>query len=190
MGPAYTGYDPASEDPLTQEERGMVVSTIGANERRLDMMMRDKHYLLQQNANLVHAYQQMMSYFLQLNSLVMGRALPALDLRQQGGGGNPIGDLIGGIIGNMLMGGQGSSQEEAPAPPPPSPQPPGRLAPQPDAYVPYEPSPPMDMGMGAPVGPSDITEDMAQEWAAQNPDAAKRVAKGLLPPAMQKLIPK
>jgi hypothetical protein len=46
------------------------------------------------------------------------------------------------------------------------------------------------MDMGGDFAPGDITEDMAQEWAAQNPDAAKRVAKGLLPPAMQKLIPK
>jgi hypothetical protein len=40
------------------------------------------------------------------------------------------------------------------------------------------------------VHPEDITEEAAQQWAANNPDAAKRVAKGLLPPAMQKLVPK
>jgi len=190
MGGAF-GSGP--EEMMQQEVHGDLRASNNAGERRMDQMMRQNQFLVNQNANILHNQQQQMQYFLQLNALVMGRALPALDFRQQpSGGGNPLGDLIGGIIGNMLMGGQGQQEEEPPPPIPPSPTPPGRLHSHEDAYVPY--TPPMDngagMGMADDFAPGDITEDMAQEWASQNPAAAKRVAKGLLPPAMQKLIPK
>ena len=179
------------EEMMQQEMHGQGMAISSAQERRMDQMLRQNQFLVNQNANLLHNQQQSMQYFLQLNALVMGRALPALDFRQQqGGGGNPIGDLIGGIIGNMLMGGQGQPAPEPPPPIPPTPTPPGRLSSHEDAYVPYEPPMGPGMGMGDDFAPGDITEDMAQEWASQNPAAAKRVAKGLLPPAMQKLIPK
>ena len=163
----------------------MALAISAANERRLDMHLRDKHFMLEQLAATNHSQQQMMQYFLQLNALVMGRALPALDFRaSQQQGGNPLGEIIGTIIGQMLGGG-GSTPEPAETPIPPTPRAPQEIPYREDAYRPYEPPP-----MGGDVSPQDITEDMAQEWASQNPDAAKRVAKGLLPPGMQKLIPK
>ena len=58
------------------------------------------------------------------------------------------------------------------------------MAPAQDSYIPYEPPP-----MEGEFAPDDITEDMANEWAQNNPDAARRVAKSLLPPAMQNLSP-
>jgi len=189
MGHGFMGPDPNNfGDEMNQEERGMAMAMSAANERRLDMLMRQQQFLLQQNVESYHHQQQVNHNFLQLVGIVLQRSLPALDVRaEQGGGGgmHPLAEVAGGLLSSFLMG--GGSPQEAPqqAPSPPSPMAPNPLPPQRDAYVPYEP--PADEGFD--LDPGDITEEAANEWAQQNPDAAKRVAKNLLPPAMKKLIP-
>ena len=189
MGHGFMGPDPNSfGDEMNQEERGMAMSMFGANERRLDMLMRQQQFLLQQNVESYHHQQQVNHNFLQLVGIVLQRSLPALDVRAEHGGGggmHPLAEVAGGLLSSFLMGG-GGAQPEAPqqTPPPPSPMAPNPLPPQRDAYVPYEPP-----GDDFDMAPSDITEEAANEWAQQNPAAAKRVAKNLLPAGMQKLIP-
>lgn len=100
---------------------------------------------------------------------------------------HPLAEVAGGLLSSFLTGG-GKEEGAEPTPPPPPPRVPSSLPPQRDAYVPYEP-PEMEPEGSYAADPEDITEESANEWAKQNPAAAKRVAKGLLSPAMQKLIP-
>ena len=90
----------------------------------------------------------------------------------------------------MMLGGGGAGAKEEVTSDPHVPIPPNPmgLPPEADAYVPYEPPAPPP-AMGGDLDPNDITEEAANAWAAENPAAAKRVARNLLPPAMQALIP-
>ncbi len=177
MDPAYPGGGMPQMDDLSEEQHTVLLAGYAANERRLDMVLR-------QQQDLLDKYVEHHQHLIQFASYYMNQYQAPAQGGGGGGGGmdSPIAAIIGGLI-SMWMGGKGGGGQEAPPPPQPPPAPTyQRMPPMEDAFQP----PPRD---GA-FDPSDITEDMANEWAAQNPDAAKRVARNLLPPAMQGLIPK
>ena len=178
------------DEEIDQEKQGMLLAMSGANERRLDMSMRQSQFLMERIMEINGHYLQTQSYLMQLASHYMNRYQPPPAPSGGGGGGgeqNAMASIIGGLLSMMLGGGDKKAPAPAPAREPqvPSMHMSSALPPQQDAYVPYEPPEGAPMGMD----PNDITEDAANEWAQQNPDAAKRVARNLLPTAMQNLIP-
>ncbi len=177
-------------DDLTEEQHGMLMARAAADERRTDALLRQQQYLLDKVVEMAGTNQQNLSYVMQLAAHYMNRYTPPSMPAPTGGGGadSPIAAVIGGLM-SLFMNSKGGN--EAPAyTPPPEPQ----VPPSPSHRSP----PPMEDAFHEPPGgqyddsfsSSDITEDMAAEWSANNPDAAKRVARNLLPPAMQGLIPK
>ena len=178
-----TMYQQQEPDSMSIEERGMALAQMGGNERRLDMLLQQNRFLVQTIVNQNFHNDRVMQHYLQLNGLVMGRALPAMDFRDpnQGGGENPIAGIIGGLL-QMWMSRGGAAAEQAVQPPPvPKPSLPGNAPPVGDAFRPYQPPP----GETA-----DITTEDAQRWAKNNPQEAANIARDMLPPAMQALIPK
>jgi len=181
-------------DEMDQEKQGMMLAMTGANERRLDMTLRQNQFMLERMMEMNSHFLTTQGYVMQLASYYMNQYQPPPPPAAMGGGGEPnaMASIIGGLL-SMMLGGGGGGGENAPPPAPQPTVPPapraGSMPPQADAYVPYEPIiPPDDFGEG--FDPQDITEDAANEWAQQNPDAAKRVARNLLPKGMQALIPK
>ena len=169
------GHGPVPQmDELTEEQHGMLLAQNAANERRLDLVFR-------QNQHLVDHLLQTNQHFIQFASYYMNQ-YQSPQMPSGGGAESPIAAIIGGLL-SMWMGGQGGGQEAPPPPQPPATPPFESLPPMEDAFQP----PPMG---GMEVAPEDITEDAANAWAQQNPDAAKRVARNLLPTQFQGLIPK
>ena len=190
MGPMQNFAPGSMEmDEMDEEKQGMLLAMMGANERRLDMHMREKQYLLDRMMDTNTHLLQSVGYVMQLANVYMNRYQPPPPPASTGGDQNAIASIVGGLISMMLGGGGGAAKEAVPNDPhvpiPPNPM---GLPPEADAYVPYEP-PMAPSPMGEDLHPSDITEEAANAWAAENPDAAKRVARNLLPPAMQTLIP-
>lgn len=186
-GPMFPGGPMTLDEEMDQEKQGMMLAMSGANERRLDMVLRQNQFLMERWMDTNSHFLQTQGYLMQLASYYMNRYQPPPPSGGGGGEQNAMASIIGGLLSMMLGGGGGGGKSEAPAREPQVPHAPmaGSMPPQPDAYVPYEPPEGEPMGMD----PNDITEDAANEWAQQNPDAAKRVARNLLPPAMQALIP-
>ena len=190
-GPAMFPQGPMTlDEEMDQEKQGMLLAMFGANERRLDMSIRQNQFILERFMEINGHYLQTQTYLMQLAAHYMNRYQPPPSAPTGGGGGeqNAMSSIIGGLLSMMLGGGGGGAKAETPVREPQAPAmhiAPG-MSPQPDAYVPYEPPEDVAMEMDA----NDITEDAANEWAQKNPDAARRVARNLLPTAMQNLIPK
>ena len=191
--PAF-GHGPVPPmDDLTEEQHGMLMARAAADERRTDALLRQQQYLLDKVVEMAGTNQQNLVYVMQMASYYMNRYQPAPAPQPSGGGGadNPLSAVIGGLMSLWMNKGNAGGGGEPAYQPPPEPQ----VPPAPSHRSP----PPMEDAFQEPPGgqydddgfsSSDITEDMAAEWSTKNPAAAKRVARNLLPPAMQGLIPK
>jgi len=178
-----TMYGQGEPDSMSIEERGMALAQMGGNERRLDMLLQQNRFLVQTIVNQNFHNDRVMQHYLQLNGLVMGRALPAMDFRDPNqGADNPIAGIIGGLLQMWMSRGGAAAQGQQAVEPPPVPKPhlPGNAPAMGDAFRPYQP----------PAEEVEITAEAAQAWAKQNPKEAAGIARDLLPPAMQALIPK
>jgi hypothetical protein len=179
--PTAYGQSPEAEG-MSIEERGMALAQMGGNERRLDMLLQQNRFLVQTIVNQNFHNDRVMQHYLQLNGLVMGRALPAMDFREPNAGAdNPIAGIIGGLLQMWMQRGGAAAQQAVEPPPVPKPHLPGKAPDMGDAFRPYEP--PAEQ-------PADITTADAQRWAKNNPTEAANIARDMLPPAMQALIPK